>query len=70
MYSIDRMSDAQVTTALTDAPSDSAILRPGSTDYQRDNGLYFSTKHRHESVSVPDSRYDMHIMRLIHIDKL
>lgn len=36
------MSDAQITTALTDALSESAILRPGSAKYERNNGSYFS----------------------------
>lgn len=36
------MTDAQITTALTGALSESAILRPGSVEYEADNGSYFS----------------------------
>ncbi|KAK2611675.1 hypothetical protein N8I77_005004 [Diaporthe amygdali] len=36
------MADAQIMTALTSALSGSAILRPGSNEYEKDNGSYFS----------------------------
>lgn len=36
------MSDAQITTALTGTLSESAVLRPGSNEYETDNGSYFS----------------------------
>lgn len=42
LYTIYTMSDAQIMTALTSALTESAILRPGSTEFEKDNGSYFS----------------------------
>lgn len=36
------MSDDQIMTSLTGAMDESAILRPGSDEYEKDNGSYFS----------------------------
>lgn len=36
------MSDSQIFTALAGAVAESAILRPGNTDFEKDNGSYFS----------------------------
>lgn len=36
------MSDAQIMIALTGALTESAILRPGSTEFEKNNGSYFS----------------------------
>ncbi|KAJ0120684.1 hypothetical protein J7T55_015416 [Diaporthe amygdali] len=36
------MSDAQIMTALTGALAGSAVLRPGSSEFEKDNGSYFS----------------------------
>lgn len=42
IYTIENMSDSQITTALTSALSELVILRPGSDEYEADNGSYFS----------------------------